>query len=345
MLQCKILMYGGQPTQCARMATTILAAVLMWALAFMLFVPTVRLAHAGITIDDMNKLIDQTNFILDNVCSATLISVKHRLVLTNYHCVEGKIKIIEREEKQPDGTMKRVRRPLYNDTKLTQKAYSNYEIVGDSTYVAEIIATNKKQDLALLQIKAPSIPHTLESRLLPDGQTIRRLEKVWTVGNPAMFDATAVEGIVSNTNRSIEWAPGDVTYYFQVSGGMFGGNSGGAAYNADGFFIGVPGAGVRAATHIGFVIPVDIIKAWLREECWEELWNEHAKPYSSCKAEKSRHSRQAGSSSQDDQESDAPHPKADNLWVESAPRDWPKSAPLVVRRPMLDVGDVLSIDF
>lgn len=236
---------------------------------------------ADISIDEMNTIIDQTNFILDDICSATLISVKHRLVLTNYHCVDGKIKIIEREEKQSDGTVKRVRRYVYNDIKLKQKTYKNYEVVGDSTYIAEILSTNKRQDLALLQIKA-SIPHTIESRLLPDGQTIKRLERVWTVGNPAMLDATAVEGIVSNTNRSITWSPGDVTYYFQVSGGLFGGNSGGAAYNADGYFIGVPGAGILEATHLGFVIPADVIKAWLKSECWEELWNQLATTYDVC---------------------------------------------------------------
>ena len=237
---------------------------------------------------EMNRLIDQTNFVVDDQCSGTLVSIKRRLVLSNYHCIEGKIKIVERDEQRPDGTMKKVRREMRKEVRLTQKLYKEYRQVGDSNYLADILAHDRKRDLVLLQLNADTIPHVVESRFLPDDRQITRGMRVYIVGNPAMLDASMVEGIVSSVNRKIEWGVDEIAYYFQFSGGVFGGNSGGAAYSEDGYFIGVPAAGNRWATHLGFAIPVSIVKAWLREECWAEVWDATAPTYELCKAEKAK---------------------------------------------------------
>src|ERR1019366_1657421 len=46
----------------------------------------------------MNAQIDQTNFLVNNNCSATLIDKDTGLLLTADHCIEGQYQIIEREK-------------------------------------------------------------------------------------------------------------------------------------------------------------------------------------------------------------------------------------------------------
>lgn len=236
---------------------------------------------------DLNKTINQTNFTLDNACSATLISLKYKAVLTNYHCIDRKITVEDREEPSTDGTIKKVRREKRDDVTLAQKAYKGPEQVGAAEYLAEIVAHKKRADLALLRLKADSIPHTIESTLLPDGSTVVRGSRVYIVGNPQMLDASVVEGVISSVTRMLEvpWADGEKVPFYQFSGGVTGGNSGGALYDSEGRLIGVPAAGGREA-HLGFAITVEAIKAFLREACYTAVWDSTAPPPEKCLADK-----------------------------------------------------------
>lgn len=217
---------------------------------------------------EMNRTIEQTNFIVGDGCSGTLISVKERLVLTNYHCIDRQVASVEREITNDEGFVKKVKVRKYEDVAIAQKRYDGFETVGSFSYVGEIVAESKQRDLAVVKLKG-SIPQTMASPLLPDGQKVVRGERIYTVGNPLGEDATVVEGIVSNVNRAFDfpWTDGARLPMIQVSGGIAGGNSGGALYNASGQLIGVPAAGYRGATHIGFAIPMEVVKPFLRENC------------------------------------------------------------------------------
>lgn len=243
---------------------------------------------AGWDLSTLNKTVNQTNFILDNICSATLIDTKQRLVLTNYHCVDDKVVFEDREEIQPDGTVKKVKRAKYTDVTLSQRAYKDADQVGASEYVAEIIATKKRADLALLRIKADTIPHTIQSHLLPPSGKVQRGERVYIVGNPKMLDASVVEGVVSSVTRTYEvpWAEGEKVPFYQISGGLAGGNSGGSLYNNDGQLIGVPAMGYRDAEHLGFAIQAKAIHLFLTEACYANVFDTSAKDPEACKAEK-----------------------------------------------------------
>ena len=59
----------------------------------------------------------------------------------------------------------------------------------------------------------------------------------------------------------------------QFSGGIYGGNSGGALYNSSGFLIGVPAAGHRDATFIGLAIPISTVKKFMAENCYSHIYN------------------------------------------------------------------------
>lgn len=226
------------------------------------------------SIEAINRTIEQTNFIVDRGCSGTLISASKGLILTNYHCVERKVTVIEREVSMPDGVVVRRKFRKYEDVPVEQKQYDGFINTGSSSYIAEIVAEAKTKDLAVLKLKGKTL-HNFSSPMIPEGQLVQRGERVYTVGNPLGNDATLVEGIISNANRAFDfpWTDGARLPVLQISGGIAGGNSGGALYNAQGFLIGVPAAGYAHATHIGFAIPMQVIKPFLREFCLASVFD------------------------------------------------------------------------
>jgi len=239
-------------------------------------------------IDAMNKVVNQTNFVLDNQCSATLISLKHKLVLTNYHCVEDKIAVHEKDETLPNGAIRKVKRYKTEPVSLVQKAYSGHEQVGSSEYIAEIVAHNKGKDLAVVQIKADTITQSVESKLLPDGKKLVRGEKVWAVGNPLLLDATVSEGIISSLTRTFDfpWLDGEKLAFIQFTAPITGGNSGGALYNDQGELIGVPAAGTRGSGDIGLAVPVSVVKDLLKRACLGNVYGAPETEDQSCLAAK-----------------------------------------------------------
>jgi len=242
------------------------------------FVMTSSAFAAQWSLEQMNKVIDQTNFVVNRGCSGTLISLEERIILTNYHCIEQNISFVEKEETDANGYSKKVRVRKYSDVAVEQHGYDGFARISTASYVAEIIAEEKKYDLAIVRIKS-AIPHQIASRILPDSMKIVRGEKVFIVGNPAGNDATVVDGIVSNLNRTFElpWTGNEKVAMIQFSGGIYGGNSGGALYNSAGYLIGVPAAGHRNATFIGLAIPISTVKKFLSESCLGHVYNSELK--------------------------------------------------------------------
>ncbi len=230
-------------------------------------------AHAW-ELGAMNRTIEQTNMVVDGHCSGTLISLTERLVLTNFHCIEDRISFLDREIVGDDGVVRKVRQRKLADVPIAQHRYNGFERTGTSTYVGEIVADVKQRDLAVVQLKG-EIPHTYASPLLSVRGTVTRGERVYIVGNPAAQEATVVEGIVSNVNRTFEWpwTDGAKMPMLQISGGLWGGNSGGALYNDNGELIGVPAAVNTRATFIGFAIPIELVRLTLREACFGSLYD------------------------------------------------------------------------
>lgn len=219
-------------------------------------------------LTSLNRAVEQTNFIVGDGCSGTLISLSQKLILTNYHCIDRYISVIDRERTGKDGFVRKVRERRLADVMVEQRGYNGFVRVSSSSYVTEIIADDKKRDLAILKIKT-SIPQIYASQILPDGQEIIRGERVYIVGNPAGNDNTVVEGIISNINRTFEfdWTRNEKLPMIQFSGGIYGGNSGGALYNTKGRLIGVPAAGYPSANFIGLAVPADIVKIFMRDHC------------------------------------------------------------------------------
>lgn len=231
-------------------------------------------AQEGWSIEAINNTIEQTNFIVDRGCSGTLISINPGLILTNYHCVDHKVTTIEREVTSSDGTVTKKKFRKYEDVPVEQKQYEGFTHTGSASYVAEVVAEAKTKDLAVLRLKGKT-QHVFASPIILDGQAVQRGERVYSVGNPLGNDATLVEGIVSNANRAFDfpWTDGARLPMLQISGGIAGGNSGGALYNSRGQLIGVPAAGYSNATHLGFAIPMEVIKPFLRDNCLASVFD------------------------------------------------------------------------
>lgn len=229
---------------------------------------------------DKNNQINQTNFIImrdgNPICSATLISLQYKLILTAHHCLESFISTKELDETQPDGTVKKVKREVVEDVTVSQKSYQGYRLVGDASYQAEIVAHERKSDMALLQLRADTIPQTIYSRVLSADQKVQRGDHVWVVGNPlGVLDATLTSGIVSSTTRMFKtpWADDSEVPFIQTDASINGGNSGGALYNDDGVLIGIPDAGWRGSNGLALTLVPESIRDFLKRNCWEDVYN------------------------------------------------------------------------
>lgn len=119
----------------------------------------------------------------------------------------------------------------------------------EDSYTAEVIGTDPETDLALLKIKADTLPF-LE---FGDSDSLEVGEWVLAVGSPLGLDHTVTAGIVSAKGRNIQ--SGAFDDFLQTDASINRGNSGGPLLNMDGKVIGINTAIAQRAQGIGFAIP------------------------------------------------------------------------------------------
>ena len=125
---------------------------------------------------------------------------------------------------------------------------------GDS-YVAQIIGTDPKTDLALLKIK----PKTkLPAVRFGNSDRLEIGDWVLAIGNPFGFGHTVTVGIISAKGRSL--GLGSYDDYLQTDAAINPGNSGGPLFNFKGEVIGVNSAIIAGGQGIGFAIPINMTK-------------------------------------------------------------------------------------
>src|SRR5258708_10770178 len=152
---------------------------------------------------------------------------------------------------------------------------TNYHVIEDARqvevtlhnrkkYRATVVGTDRSQDLAIIQIKAPDLaPMTLgDSRNLQVGQ------KVYAIGNPFGLAGTLTSGIVSSI-RSVQEPDGvTIDEAIQTDAAINPGNSGGPLLNSHGEVIGINtmiASNVGQNAGIGFAIPINTAKAVLND--------------------------------------------------------------------------------
>ena len=128
-------------------------------------------------------------------------------------------------------------------------------------YSAQIVGTDKQNDLALLKIEANNL------QTIPYGNSdeVRIGEWVLAVGNPFNLTSTVTAGIVSAKARNLNMLSenNQVSFYIQTDAAVNSGNSGGALVNVKGELIGINAAiasNTGSYTGYSFAIPVNIVK-------------------------------------------------------------------------------------
>lgn len=211
---------------------------------------------------DIERLVLDTNVIVESsgsTGSGTILRTNPGLVLTAYHVVAPTI--------ERGLGLKIIRRNLrYQDALL------------DDLYSARVLAHNKATDTAILQtdIAFPQIITT--TPFLPEHMRYRLGDDVYIVGNPqGVLENSVTRGVVSGMYRYLEAMQDFGAHALQFSGGIIGGNSGGAVYTNDGYLIGVVTAmrlepvftpmGIFGVplVHIGFATPIELIRSWMQK--------------------------------------------------------------------------------
>jgi len=156
-------------------------------------------------------------------------------LITNFHVIEGETQIAVEVYHQRRGQLERV----------------SYKQIA-------IVAINKFQDLALLKVEDKGAPRFVRVPL-GDSDALAVGERVFAIGSPLGFERTVTEGILSTKTRQFM---GDL--YLQTTAQINPGNSGGPLFNLQGEVVGVTNMKIQAGEGLGFAIPVDTVKFFLR---------------------------------------------------------------------------------
>ena len=224
-------------------------------------------AFADWSGDKMNAQIDQTNFVVNQGCSGTLIDAVNRYILTAAHCVGAQYKTTIREEIADDGEVKKKEVRILIPGNVQQITFNDHgNEIREVTYRTKMVVVDRFRDLAVVQIISP-VPNIIASKIACGD--VKRGDRVKIVGNPTgVLYSSVVEGIVSSVERDYSTINfGDTEQsdkgLIQISGGVIGGNSGGSVYNDAGELIGVPVIAHRSNETLGFAVPVWAIRDFL----------------------------------------------------------------------------------
>ena len=143
---------------------------------------------------------------------------------------------------------------LTNNHVVGQADEINVRLANDKTYAAEIVGTDPKTDLALIQVDTDeAFPQPAQ---LGDSDAILVGDAVMAVGNPFGLGHTVTTGILSAKGRIIGAGPYDD--FLQTDAAINPGNSGGPLFNLEGEVIGINTAIVARGQGIGFAIPINL---------------------------------------------------------------------------------------
>lgn len=155
--------------------------------------------------------------------------------VTNFHVIEG-------------------------ETRITVDVFPQAGGAGSERSIpdVEIVATNPFFDLALLRVPTQN-DIKFKRVYLGSLQELQQGENVFAIGNPLGLTRSVSRGIVANKMRTVMGQ-----LYIQTTAQINPGNSGGPLFNMKGEVIGVTNMGIRGGEGLGFAIPVDYVKDFLR---------------------------------------------------------------------------------
>jgi S1-C subfamily serine protease len=116
---------------------------------------------------------------------------------------------------------------------------------------ADLVGTDPATDLALLRVRAGSLPYAALGTNRPQAGQL-----VVAIGNPLGFESTVSAGIVSATGRSLRGRDGRlIENIIQHTAPLNPGSSGGPLLDSRGAILGINTAIIAGAQGIGFAVP------------------------------------------------------------------------------------------
>jgi len=149
---------------------------------------------------------------------------------------------------------------IQGETRISAVLYQNVEsgLARRRIEQVEIVALNPFVDLALLKLP-PQKDLKLSHVVLGSLDDLNAGDGVFAVGNPLGLERSVSQGIVSTRNRNFE---GQI--YLQTDAAINPGNSGGPLFNLRGEVIGVTNMKASQGDNLGFAIPINYVKDFLR---------------------------------------------------------------------------------
>ena len=134
-------------------------------------------------------------------------------------------------------------------------------------YMASVIATNKKQDLAI--IKVSGLPKSIKPVNLGSDDQIEVGDNVYAIGHPISYPWTFSSGMVSQVRENFEWDYDDTFTHtanvIQMQTPISTGNSGGPLFSSEGKVVGVNTLGETQGQNINFAVAVDQVKQFIKD--------------------------------------------------------------------------------
>src|SRR4051795_62392 len=136
-----------------------------------------------------------------------------------------------------------------------------------TTRPAKLLGKDDATDVAVLKVDASGL--TLHPLALGSSAALGAGDQLAVIGDPFGYQRSISTGIVSGLDRTIQAPNGfTVAHAIQTDAAMNPGNSGGPVLNADGQVIGIAdqiatGGSTQANTGVGFLVPIDLVKAEL----------------------------------------------------------------------------------
>ena len=128
---------------------------------------------------------------------------------------------------------------------------------------ATILAADPDEDIAILAIEREREQERFDAAPLGRSASLRLGEQVFAIGSPVGFEGTVATGIISSVNRTDVLANRQLPV-LQLDAAINFGNSGGPLFNLAGEIVGITTARSSRGEGIGFAIPIDRVRLFLR---------------------------------------------------------------------------------
>jgi len=188
-------------------------------------------------------------------------------VLTNHHVISGAIDIKEEWDSMAKKMVKKEKRATIE---VEVFKYQNLSVsTGTLLILADIVAWNESQDLALIKVRSDE--YIVSAKLLPSNEVInlRIFQPVIVSGCGMGRPPFPTFGQIASLTDELENLP-----YWMLNAPAVFGNSGGGAFLRDSMeYIGIPsripvaflGWSPNAVYHMTYIIPISRIYEWLLE--------------------------------------------------------------------------------